>query len=417
MKTVLLLCPTMWDDAELPRATADGAYRVIPYGTDVSEDPAHFDALTFIDEVVSRFRSEELAGVMASDDYPGSIIAAAVARELGLRGPGPERVLLWQHKYYARLAQRDLAPGAVPDFAIVTPGALDGTLDRLTFPLFVKPVKSFFSVLAQRVNTAAELRSLLSSAAGHLDGFVKPFNQMLARYTDFTVNGAHMITESPLSGRQVTVEGCVASAHFQLIGITDSIMYPGTISFERFEYPSALPAAVQDRMATLASALAAHIGFDDALFNVEMFYDAENDRISIIEVNPRMCPQFADLMEKVNGVNTYRVALDVATGVSPTVYSGSARRYAVATSFVFRRFRDAWVRRIPSADDIAALHARFPDARFKILCRPGHLLSEELQDGKSFRYALLHVGGASREDVHAARAEAMSLLPFEFDNV
>lgn len=416
VKAALLLCPTMWDAAELPHATAGSAYRVIPYGTDVSEDPASFDALAFIDEVVATFQSTDIAGVIASDDYPGSIVAAAVARALGLRGPGPERVLLFQHKYYARLAQRAVAPEAVPDFTLIAPEALDGVLDTLAFPLFVKPVKSFFSILAERVDDAHQLTALVARAAGHLHGFVRPFNQLLARYTDFDVDGSHLIAETPLRGAQVTVEACVAAGQFHLIGITDSGMYPGTMSFERFDYPSSLPADVQRRMATLAARIATSVDFTDSLFNVEMFYDAESGHVSIIEVNPRMCPQFADLMEKVNGVNTYRIALDIATGARPTIQTARAR-YGAATSFVFRRFRDARVERVPSPDEIAELHARFPDARLKILCRPGHRLSEELQDGKSYRYALLHLGGASREDIDARMEEAWSRLTFVFDDV
>jgi hypothetical protein len=44
-KTILLVCPTMWDEAELPRIAATSRYRVLPFGTDVSEHPERFDAL------------------------------------------------------------------------------------------------------------------------------------------------------------------------------------------------------------------------------------------------------------------------------------------------------------------------------------------------------------------------------------
>ena len=41
------------------------------------------------------------------------------------------------------------------------------------------------------------------------------------------------------------------------------------------------------------------------MFNIEMMYDAATDRIGIIEINPRMASQFADLYEKVDGTNSY----------------------------------------------------------------------------------------------------------------
>lgn len=127
------------------------------------------------------------------------------------------------------------------------------------------------------------------------------------------MDGGYLIAEEPLGGVQVTVEGCVFHGEVEIIGITDSVMYPGTISFERFEYPSVLPEPVQRRMEELASRFVRLIGYDDGLFNIEMFYDATSDTIHFIEINPRMCPQFADLMEKVNGVNTYAIALAIAT--------------------------------------------------------------------------------------------------------
>ena len=54
-------------------------------------------------------------------------------------------------------------------------------------------------------------------------------------------------------------------------------------------------------------------------------YNQENDTIHIIEINPRMCSQFADLFEKVDGTNTYEYALALATGVRPHVSHGNGR--------------------------------------------------------------------------------------------
>ena len=59
------------------------------------------------------------------------------------------------------------------------------------------------------------------------------------------------------------------------------------------------------------------LGFDNGIFNIEMMYDAEADRISIIEINPRMASQFADLYEKVDGTNSFSVLLDIAQGRTP----------------------------------------------------------------------------------------------------
>jgi biotin carboxylase len=413
-KKVALICPTMWDDAELPGVLKTNDYEVIPYGTDVSERPDDFDAPRFIENAVTKLRGARLHGVFASDDYPGCILAAAIAQRLGLPGPDPAKILLCQHKYYSRLAQRGAVPEAVPPFAIVRADP-SADLPLIPMPVFVKPVKSFFSILAQRADTPDELRRLAKAAGPHLNGFVKPFNALLQRYTDFSFSGSHLIVEAMLDGAQVTVECCMYRGEFMLVGITDSIMYPGTISFARFEYPSRLGEFVQRKMSSIAERCARAVGLDDCLLNVEMFYNAEEETIHIIEINPRMCPQFADMMEKVNGVNTYEIALSIASGVRPTTRRSGAR-YSAAVSSVLRLFEDQLVRRVPSQTELDDLYLRLPDARFKLLCRVGHRLSAEFQDGKSFRYAVLNMGGESRDDALARCEEALRGLTFVFDD-
>lgn len=406
----------MWDLAEAPAAAARRGVALATYGTDVSEHPEAFDAPRFVDDAIAHLAGSGAGAVFATDDYPGSIVAAAVARAAGLPGADPAAILLTQHKYYSRLAQRAVAPEMVPNFTLLSPERLYELALTLPYPCFVKPVKSFFSVLAERVDGPEALLALAQRARAHLTGFVRPFNALLARYTSVPHDGRHLIAEELLSGVQVTVEGCVHEGEAQIVGITDSIMYPGTISFARFEYPSSLPAAVQARMSEIAARVARALGLDHTLFNIEMFYDAARDAIEIIEVNPRMCPQFADLMEKVNGVNTYDIALALAAGERPMVRAADAPHRA-ATSFVLRRFEDAMVERTPAAEDLDALHAALPDARVKVLCRVGHRLSEELQDGKSYRYAVVNLGGDGPSDLARRFERAMALLRFEFEPV
>lgn len=384
MKTVLLVCPTMWDEAELKLGSSSDAnaaingvvnrdaapsYRVLPHGTDVSEAPERFDAAEFVERTVVDYAGR-IDGVMASDDYPGSIVAAAIARELRLPGPDPATILRCQHKYHSRLAQQTGVPEVAPEFTLLDPSTIDSVATTLKYPLFVKPVKSFFSVLAERVESPAELLSLASRAESHLREFVKPFNQLLSEYAPSLLDGSYLLAEQPLTGVQVTVEGCVFQGEVGIIGITDSVMYPGTISFERFEFPSTLPQPVQRRMEELATRFVRSIGYDNGLFNIEMFYDAAAGSIHFVEINPRMCPQFADLMEKVNGVNTYEIALAIAAGDRPNLQRGLGL-YPVAASFALRLFEDAAVLRVPDAAELQTFQERFPDARLESVVSSG----------------------------------------------
>lgn len=51
-----------------------------------------------------------------------------------------------------------------------------------------------------------------------------------------------------------------------------------------------------------------------------------------------MCPQFPDLMEKANGINTDEVAVSVAAGIQSALPTLGGR-YAVAASFCFASWR------------------------------------------------------------------------------
>ena len=125
------------------------------------------------------------------------------------------------------------------------------------------------------------------------------------------------------------------------MGVVDSIMFPNTIAFQRFEYPSSVPAPVQDRMADLARKVMPAFGFDNGQFNIELIYNPEANTVHIVEINPRMSSQFADLFEKVDGTNSYSVLLDLAFGKTRTsneAKEGTERRSVVS----FELFEIKW---------------------------------------------------------------------------
>jgi biotin carboxylase len=155
------------------------------------------------------------------------------------------------------------------------------------------------------------------------------------------------------------------------------------------------------------------LGYTHGLFNVEVMYDAKTDTVSVIEVNPRMSSQFADLFEKVDGMNTYEILLDLALDRAPRVKHRKGR-YAAAASCVLRTFEDTWVTRVPTADDVARVLARFPDARVEILADEGRRLSEQMQDSCSYRFGLVSLGGRDRRDIIDRFEECRRLLPFTF---
>src|SRR5262249_33699977 len=149
---------------------------------------------------------------------------------------------------------------------------------------------------------------------GRADSFFKPFDTFLRRYAEHEIGTRCLLAEELLTGLQSTLDGYVYQGKARAMGVVDSIMFPGTIAFRRFEYASQLPEDVQARMLNVADRVMRQMGFDDGQFNMEFMYDVDTDALRIIEINPRMSSQFADLFEKVDGTNSYSVMLDLALG-------------------------------------------------------------------------------------------------------
>ena len=75
------------------------------------------------------------------------------------------------------------------------------------------------------------------------------------------------IGEELLSGDEVTLEGYVHGDSVVTIGVTDSVKYEGTFSFERFEYPSRQSEERQAELSGIAARILPALGFEGGFFN------------------------------------------------------------------------------------------------------------------------------------------------------
>ena len=220
-----------------------------------------------------------------------------------------------------------------------------------------------------------------------------------------------------MSSLKVTLDGYAYQGRVVPLGVVDSVFFPGTLSFARFEYPSRLPPRVQERMGRIAERVVESVGLDRTFFNVEFFYQQEDDSIRIIEINGRMASQFAPLYRMLHGIDMYAMQLDMVLGRDPggrEIWSPDRTINGVAASFVMRRFADGVVARVPSPEERRRFEERFPDAFVEILVQEGERLSDELQDDESYRYALVDLCAGTWEELHRKYAEAKLLLPFSF---
>ncbi len=128
-----------------------------------------------------------------------------------------------------------------------------------------------------------------------------------------------------------------------------------------------------------------------------------------------MCGQFADLMEHVNGTNTYEVLLALSMGVRPPSAPPGAGRSAASTSFVLRHFRDALVAKAPGAVEVAAVLAEREVSVLQSYYNTGQRLSEsDYQfDGYSYRYAVVNMFGDDRASLTEAFEGARETLAYE----
>jgi len=420
-KKILVVFPTGWDRRQLAacRSGWEGRYEVELAEPSDADCPSDLDVLGYIDDLAERYQGR-IRGVMSSSDYPGATVAAAVASRLGLPGARPATVLRCSHKYYSRLAQREAVPEATAAFDLVDPRKPDAGAPELAFPCFLKPVKGAFSILSERIETPDALRGFLArpAVAEFVDHYMGVFNRLVAGLTDFEINGEWFLAEELLHGTQVTVEGWARDGQVELLGVVDSVLHPGRPCFARFDYPSALRPEIVEKMLDVARRVVSHLGLSHTLFNIEMIYAAATDRVTIVEINPRMCGQFADLYEKVDGVNSYLLALALAAGDPLPGPAPSAAGAATAASFPLRIFAPSRVLAAPDEARVAMAEASAPGTLVWNECSSGQTLDRfEDEDGHSSRYCVVNLGAPSRRELLARLASVEERLGYEFEPV
>lgn len=421
MKSILVLFDADWDREQLEKAAraSGNRYRFLFEGFDLFRFPSNarllsFDIFKFVAKLARKYENQNLHGVTSSNEQFGALVAALLSERLGLPGASPRAIIAAQHKYIARRIVGQAVPEANVRYSAFpytfrTPGEIG-----LKFPFFVKPVKAAYSVLARRIDTFSQLQEHMTFHPWEkyiIKRLVRPFNDAVRRLTDFHVDAHWMLAEELIDGQQINVDGVVVNGVVHTLGVVDSIMYPGTDQFMRFEYPSRLPEAHVQRARDTARRIIEALGLGHGLFNVEMRVCTVTGHCKMIEVNPRMAAQFSDLYEKVDGINLHDLALKLAAGENIDLTPGRGK-YAVATSFVFRKFDGTSIERRPSRGDLQWLREFDPDAFLAMFIKSGQGLRREMKWLGSHRYATLNMGGASEAELEQKFVQVSNRLGF-----
>jgi hypothetical protein len=348
----------------------------------------------------------DVDAVIAYRDFPESTIQPLLARKAGVPTASLEAVLKCEHKYWSRLEQRRAIPDHVPRFVRFDPFDEDprAAID-LDYPFWMKPVKSFASHLGFRIRDEADFRRALGETRMHIRRLNGPFDRLLElAELPAEVGGVGQtwcMAEQIIGGHQVTLEGCVFKGHPYPFGVVDSVRVPESSVFARYQYPSKLPGSVQERMSELTQRLVTQLGYDNAPFNIEFYWDEPADRIWLLEINPRIALHHADIFEKVDGLSNYAMAVDVALGREPS-FPRTGGEHTCAATFFLREFEDAFVTRVPSVEQLQRIEVDNPGTFIELRAKEGQRLSQMAeQDAYSYALALVYVGADDEEQLEA----------------
>ena len=408
-RRILVLFPDEWDLLAARDPRWRERYEFHFEGFDLFSFPNNarlftFDALRFVEKMVARYRRVGLDAVVTSDEQFGPFLASLVAGRLGLPHSDLQAILTIQHKYYARQAFERIAPRANVRFGLLRRGFSRPDEVPLGYPLYVKPAKAAFSVLARRVDSFEALHRHTRFGwfeKAIIERLVKPFAEVARAHARFAEDPFSMVVEEPVRGAQVTANGFVRDGRVVMLGTVDSIMYPGTDHFQRFQYPSSLSPQELSRVDALAVKLIEGLELRHGMFNVEMRIDPASGEPRVIEINPRAAGQFYDLFERVDGYNAFDALLALHCGEEPAIRHREGRQKHAA-SFVLRDLAGEGLSRWPSAREIDALAGRHREGHLMVYRKRGADLAREMKWLGSYRYAVFNTGGATLEEMFAS---------------
>ncbi|PRY69780.1 ATP-grasp domain-containing protein [Halomonas ventosae] len=391
-------------------------------------DTEEFDIAAMLAEATAQLEAfdEPIDAIVGYMDFPVSTMLPILCERFGTRSTSLTSLLKCEHKYWSRRVQREVIPDHIPGFTAFDPFD-DEAMTRISeaglyFPFFVKPIKSSGSRLGFRIDTPEDFYHAIEQLRESIGSIADPFNTVLeqARLPPevAAVDGHFCMAEEIIGGWQCTVEGYVFEGEVVSYGIVDSLRYPQVLSFFHYRYPSGLPEDIQATMVELTDTIMTHIGYDNAAFNVEYFWDEVQGRIWLLEINTRISQSHCDLFEKVDGVSNQQVTIDLGLGRRPDMPHREGD-FPMAAKFFHRVFfTDAVVTRVPTEQELEELLAEFPGCQIALQVEAGQRLSSlPEQDAYSFSLAHVYLGAASAEQLLADYDRLAARLVFEFDNI
>lgn len=408
----------------LERVPNAGDYRFHPL-LDFEEvvTASSFDYDTMLEHAREQLRAfdEPIAGILGHWDFPTSVLLPHLCGEFGLRSATLEAALKCEHKYWCRLEQREALPDWTPAFCAIDPFADNPrTQIDIDYPFWLKPIKAHSSFLGFRIEDAEAFDRAMEQIRARIHRFGDPFNQALAHIpvpdSVGPVDGNWCIAEEIITGKQCGIEGALLDGQYRVHGIVDTVKDNKNLSFTRYEYPSVWPRRARNEICEAGEKLLRHLGFDNAPFGIEFFWDERNNAFKVLEINTRISQSHSDQFIKVHGVSNHQIPIELALGRLSDL-SDEHGKYRTAAKFMLRRYSDAELEEAPHEEAIEQIEQEFPDSKVVLTAKCGRRLSEQLvHDSYSYEIANIWLGAQNQRELLEQYQRLADRLHFRFSD-
>ena len=352
-----------------------------------------------VQAVVAATAAAPVEGIVAVGDRP-AVLAAQIARALGLPGHPPEAAAFSRNKLATRQALRS-AGLPTPSFVAVPIQADPASFaSGIEYPAVIKPVALSGSRGVVRVDTTEQL----AAAFDRLRRLLRARDVLIERDA---VHGQALV-ESFIPGEEYAVEGLMHHGTLQTLAVIDK---PDPLDGPLFEetiyrMPSMAPPATRKRIIAAVSAACAAIGLHHGPVHAECRVDSSH--VYVLEVAARpiggLCSRALRFQSPRGIVSLEEVLLRHALGEDVSSYTREPAASGVMMIPIPRR---GIYRRVEGVDEARAV-AGVEDIR--ITAKPDTVLVP-LPEGKSY-LGFIFARGAEAHAVDRALREAHARLNF-----
>jgi biotin carboxylase len=349
-----------------------------------------------VDAVVAACAAAPIDGIVAVGDRP-AVLAARIARALGLPGHPPEAAAVSRNKLATREALRAAGLPTPVFFALPIDADPAAVAVDIHYPVVIKPLALSGSRGVARVDTAEAFAVALTRL------------RELMRSRDVRVERdelhGQVLVESFIPGAEYAVEGLLHHGTLQPLAVIDKPDPLDGPFFEETIYrmPSVAPPAVQARIVAAVSAACAAIGLHHGPVHAECRVDAQE--VHVLEVAARpiggLCSR---ALRFGNHVSLEEVLLRHALGED---VSSCVREAAASGVMMIPIPRRGLFRRVEGVEEATAVDGV---EAVRITAKPDTMLVP-LPEGKSY-LGFIFARGAEPHDVDRALREAHARLRF-----